>query len=161
LFRHQSAQPPFDQDDLTLAQDLADRAALAISNAQLFTQAQTDLAERQRAEQALELERTLLARRVAERTADLSLANAELARAARLKDEFLASMSHELRTPLTGILGRAEALEEEIYGPVTAEQVTALHSIGESGQHLLTLINDILDLSKWKPPGALRPNRIP
>ncbi|NTU82466.1 MAG: response regulator, partial [Chloroflexales bacterium] len=49
---------------------------------------------------------------------------------------------------LTGILGRAEALEEAIYGPVTAEQVTALHSIAESGQHLLALINDILDLSK-------------
>ncbi|NTU81461.1 MAG: response regulator, partial [Chloroflexales bacterium] len=84
----------------------------------------------------------------AERTADLSRANAELARAARLKDEFLATMSHELRTPLTAILGRAEALQEAIYGPVTPEQVTALHSVAESGQHLLELINDILDLSK-------------
>ncbi|NNJ11766.1 response regulator [Chloroflexales bacterium ZM16-3] len=108
----------------------------------------TDITARKRAEQALAAERTLLAKRVAERTADLSLANAELARAARLKDEFLASMSHELRTPLTGILGRAEALQEGIYGPVTAEQVTSLHSVAESGQHLLTLINDILDLSK-------------
>ncbi|NTU78106.1 MAG: response regulator [Chloroflexales bacterium] len=102
----------------------------------------------ERATQALSEERSLLARRVAERTADLSLANAELARAARLKDEFLATMSHELRTPLNAILGRAEALEEAIYGPVTAEQLTALHGITESGQHLLTLINDILDLSK-------------
>ncbi|NTU81709.1 MAG: PAS domain S-box protein, partial [Chloroflexales bacterium] len=148
LFRHQPAQPPFDQDDLTLAQELADRAALAIGNARLLAQVQHELTERTHAEQALAAERELLARRVAERTADLSLANAELARAARLKDEFLASMSHELRTPLTGILGRAEALQEAIYGPVTAEQVAALHSIGESGQHLLELINDILDLSK-------------
>ncbi|NTU81321.1 MAG: response regulator [Chloroflexales bacterium] len=148
LFRHQPAQPSFDQDDLTLAQDLADRAALAIGNARLLAQVQHELTERTHAEEALEAERALLARRVAERTADLSLANAELARAARLKDEFLASMSHELRTPLTGILGRAEALQEAIYGPVTAEQVAALHSIAESGQHLLTLINDILDLSK-------------
>ncbi|NTV65261.1 MAG: PAS domain S-box protein, partial [Oscillochloris sp.] len=120
--------------DVRLAETLGATAATAIERAQLFAQVQH--------------ERGLLARRVAERTADLSLANAELARAARLKDEFLASMSHELRTPLTGILGRAEALQEGIYGPVTAEQVTSLHSIAESGQHLLTLINDILDLSK-------------
>ncbi|HNP71709.1 MAG TPA: response regulator, partial [Kouleothrix sp.] len=84
----------------------------------------------------------------AERTADLSLANAELARAARLKDEFLANMSHELRTPLNGILGRSEALQEEIYGPVSAKQIEVLQGITESGQHLLGLINDILDLSK-------------
>ncbi len=126
LFRHQTALPPFDQDDLTLAQDLADRAALAISNAQLFTQAQTDLAERQRAEQALEVERTLLARRVAERTADLSLANDDLARAARLKDEFLANMSHELRTPLTGVLGRARRSQEGIYGDLATARAGGL-----------------------------------
>jgi signal transduction histidine kinase len=74
--------------------------------------------------------------------------NAELARAARLKDEFLASMSHELRTPLNTILGMSEALQEEIYGPLTPEQADSLHSIEESGRHLLELINDILDLSK-------------
>jgi PAS domain S-box-containing protein len=72
----------------------------------------------------------------------------ELARAARLKDEFLASMSHELRTPLNAILGRSEVLGEQIYGPLNARQLAALHSIEESGRHLLALINDILDLSK-------------
>ena len=107
-----------------------------------------DITERKRLERELREERALLARRVAERTADLSLANAELARAARLKDEFLANMSHELRTPLNAILGRAEALREEIYGPLTPEQIEALRSIEESGRHLLALINDILDLSK-------------
>jgi signal transduction histidine kinase/DNA-binding response OmpR family regulator len=146
--RHLPGLPPFSADDLTLAQDLADRAALAIANARLYEQAQRELAERQRAEVALEAERALLARRVAERTADLSLANAELARAARLKDEFLANMSHELRTPLTSILGRAELLSEGIYGPVVAHQMSALNGIIESGHHLLTLINDILDLAK-------------
>ncbi|NUO80122.1 PAS domain S-box protein [candidate division KSB1 bacterium] len=83
-----------------------------------------------------------------ERTAALNVANAELARAARLKDEFLASMSHELRTPLNAILGISEALREEVYGPVNDGQRTALNNIEESGRHLLSLINDILDLSR-------------
>jgi len=148
LYRSRPHWPPFTEDDLRLAQDLADRAALAIENARLYQQAQRELVERQRAEQALEAERAMLARRVAERTADLSLANAQLLRASRLKDEFLANMSHELRTPLNAVMGRAQALQEEIYGPVTEEQVKALQHIEESGQHLLTLINDILDLSK-------------
>ncbi len=158
--RHKPGLPAFTTDDLTLAQDLADRAALAIANARLYQQAQRELAERQRAERDLVAERALLARLVAERTADLSLANAELSRAARLKDEFLANMSHELRTPLNAILGRAEALQEAIYGPVTTEQVAALHGIAESGQHLLTLINDILDLSKIEA-GRLTLERAP
>jgi signal transduction histidine kinase len=104
--------------------------------------------ERRRTMDALAEERALLARRVAERTAELSAANAELARAVRLKDEFLASMSHELRTPLNGILGLSEALQEEIYGDLTAKQQESLHIITASGTHLLGLINDILDLAK-------------
>ncbi|GAB4367224.1 MAG: hypothetical protein Kow00121_05300 [Elainellaceae cyanobacterium] len=78
----------------------------------------------------------------------ISLANAELARAARLKDEFLAGMSHELRTPLNAILGLSEALLEEIFGSLTEEQREHLATIEQSGRHLLELINDILDLSK-------------
>ncbi len=78
----------------------------------------------------------------------ISLANAELARATRLKDEFLASMSHELRTPLNAILGLAEALQEEVYGSLTPKQRKSLATIEQSGKHLLDLINDILDLSK-------------
>ncbi|HEU4323193.1 MAG TPA: PAS domain S-box protein [Roseiflexaceae bacterium] len=99
-------------------------------------------------EQALSEERALLAQRVAERTADLQLANGQLARAARLKDEFLANMSHELRTPLNSILGLSEALLEEVYGPLTERQGRTVVGVLESGQHLLELINDILDLSK-------------
>ncbi|WP_190513247.1 PAS domain S-box protein [Oscillatoria sp. FACHB-1407] len=78
----------------------------------------------------------------------ISLANAELARASRLKDEFLAGMSHELRTPLNAILGLSEALLEEIFGELTAEQREHISTIEQSGKHLLELINDILDLSK-------------
>ncbi|MEH1916380.1 response regulator [Nostoc sp.] len=78
----------------------------------------------------------------------VSLANAELARAARLKDEFLANMSHELRTPLNSILGLSEALLEEVFGSLTPKQSQFLKTIEQSGEHLLALINDILDLSK-------------
>ena len=78
----------------------------------------------------------------------LSAANAALEKAARMKDEFLASMSHELRTPLTGILGLSEALQLNTYGTLTEKQIRALKNIEESGRHLLELINDILDLSK-------------
>ena len=74
--------------------------------------------------------------------------NQELARATRLKDEFLANMSHELRTPLNAILGMTEGLREEIFGPITDGQITALTTIERSGNHLLDLINDILDLAK-------------
>jgi PAS domain S-box-containing protein len=97
---------------------------------------------------ALLEERALLEQRVAERTAELSMANDELTRAARLKDEFLASMSHELRTPLTAVLGITEILQEEVYGPLTERQRMSLHQIEESGYHLLDLINDVLDVAK-------------
>ena len=75
-------------------------------------------------------------------------ANRELERAMRTKDEFLASMSHELRTPLTGILGLSEALQQQVYGELNPKQTRALQNIELSGQHLLNLINDILDVSK-------------
>ncbi|MEB3309797.1 MAG: PAS domain S-box protein [Snowella sp.] len=74
--------------------------------------------------------------------------NAKLTQATRLKDEFLASMSHELRTPLNSILGFSEALQENCFGPLTEKQLKPIKSIEASGQHLLSLINDILDLSK-------------
>jgi signal transduction histidine kinase len=99
-------------------------------------------------EATLRAERAALERRVAERTSDLSAANAELARAARLKDEFLANMSHELRTPLNAILGLTEALGEHIYGSITDRQHTALKQVVASSQHLLAVINDILDLAR-------------
>ena len=107
-----------------------------------------DITDRKRAEKALQAEQALLERRIAERTAELRIANAELARAARLKDEFLANMSHELRTPLNAVLGLSEALQEGIYGTLNADQANAMRGVEESGRHLLTLINDILDLSK-------------
>ena len=78
----------------------------------------------------------------------LQQANLELEHAMRVKDSFLANMSHELRTPLTAILGMSESLLDEVGGPLSSVQQRGLQLIQVSGQHLLTLINDILDLSK-------------
>ncbi|GIK39832.1 MAG: hypothetical protein BroJett011_36650 [Chloroflexota bacterium] len=124
----------FTRQEISLAQLLANQAAGAIENARLF--------------ERLEEERSLLAQRVQERTAELSRANAELAKAARLKDEFLAGMSHELRTPLNSILGFAEILQNGVFGPLNERQLKFAKNIEESGAHLLAVINDILDLSK-------------
>ena len=89
-----------------------------------------------------------LERRVQERTAELSRANKELDQASKFRDEFLANMSHELRTPLNAILGLSEALLEQLGGTLTPRQLKSVTTISTSGQHLLALINDILDLSK-------------
>jgi PAS domain S-box-containing protein len=78
----------------------------------------------------------------------LELQNKELDRANRLKSEFLASMSHELRTPLHTIIGFTELLSEELEGPLNDKQKRFLSHVYQDSQHLLELINDILDLSK-------------
>ena len=75
-------------------------------------------------------------------------ANRRLQEADRLKNEFLANMSHELRTPLNSIIGFAKVILNEIDGPITKDQRTDLTAIYTGGHHLLSLVNDILDLSK-------------
>jgi two-component system, NtrC family, sensor kinase len=84
---------------------------------------------------------TGLERKVAEKTAQLELAN-------RHKSEFLANMSHELRTPLNAVIGFSDVLRERMFGPLNDKQAEYVKDINASGQHLLSLINDILDLSK-------------
>ena len=79
--------------------------------------------------------------KVAEKTAELELAN-------RHKSEFLANMSHELRTPLNAVIGFSDALKERMFGDLNAKQMEYVRDINASGQHLLSLINDILDLAK-------------
>src|SRR5262249_6026539 len=72
----------------------------------------------------------------------------ELEAGTRHKSEFLANMSHELRTPLNAVIGFSEVLTERMFGELNEKQDEYLKDIHASGQHLLSLINDILDLSK-------------
>lgn len=97
--------------------------------------------EHKRAEQTIHEYAEDLERRVEQRTAELIRAN-------RTKDEFLANMSHELRTPLNSVLGFAETLLEGVRGPLDPRQAEAVQLIHTSGEHLLELISDILDVSK-------------
>lgn len=113
---------------------------------------------------AIEFEAT-----VETRTRALQIANAELLHAmerteeaTRQKSAFLANMSHELRTPLSSIIGFAELLQSEDFGPLTDRQAHFVGNILSSGQHLLTLINDLLDLSKIEAGKlALQPESFP
>ena len=120
-------------EDLRRLQTLASHAAIAIENARLYQQSQ---------EHAAELEE-----RVAARTAELAV-KPGLRAASQHKSAFLANMSHELRTPLNSVLGFAQLLQEQTKEVFSAKQTRYLTNIYTSGQHLLTLINDILDLSK-------------
>jgi len=83
-----------------------------------------------------------------EKNQELERQNAEVATATRQKSEFLANMSHELRTPLNGIIGFAELMRDGLGGPITETNAEFLDDILLSSQHLLHLINDILDLAK-------------
>jgi signal transduction histidine kinase len=79
---------------------------------------------------------------------ELEVKSRELEAASRHKSEFLANMSHELRTPLNAIIGFSEVLAERMFGEINEKQAEYIGDILQSGQHLLSLINDILDLSK-------------
>ena len=145
-------------EERTFADSLANLVALAIEGF-----------ERQRAQEALSKAKAQLEMTVDQRTAQVTAANkllrieiaerkkAEIAlqealhkaeAASRAKSTFLANMSHELRTPLNAIIGYSEMLEEEALESGLEDIIPDTKKIGNAGRHLLTLINDILDLSK-------------
>jgi len=113
--------------------------------AHAFNRMMDTIAERDR---ELRQQNVLLEQRVKERTTELAVARDEALLASRTKSEFLANMSHELRTPLNAIIGYSELLEDEFEEVGDPDTRNDLKRISGAGKHLLTLINDILDLSK-------------
>jgi signal transduction histidine kinase/CheY-like chemotaxis protein len=124
----------FNADVINLGREIANQVAIAISQNSLL--------------EDLRKLNASLEERVAQRTEELTQTNMKLDHANRAKDEFMATMTHELRTPLTSIIGLSESLLEQRRDPLTELQQRSLKIIESSGQHLLELINDVLDLSK-------------
>jgi signal transduction histidine kinase len=117
----------FTEEEIQFLCRIADHTAIALYNAQSY-----DYLERQVNQRTQELEQE---KRISEA-------------ASRAKSEFLATMSHELRTPLNAILGLSQILQQQIFGDLSSKQLDYVNHIHSSGEHLLTLINDILDLAK-------------
>ncbi|MBW4693035.1 MAG: GAF domain-containing protein [Lyngbya sp. HA4199-MV5] len=122
-----ATQRHFTDGEIHLLQQIGDQTAIALYNAQSYERLEQLVRERT---QELEDEKRL----------------SEAANSA--KSDFLTNMSHELRTPLTGILGFSSLLLKQIFGPLTPKQQQYVENISSCGSHLLSLINDLLDLSK-------------
>ncbi len=127
------------------------REKLRQQNAQLVltnNRLQKEMVERERVEKELQHEREILETKVRERTEDLLKAKDAAEAASQAKSEFLANMSHELRTPLNHIIGFTELVVDKQCGDLNEEQQDYLNDTLQSSRHLLSLINDILDLAK-------------
>ena len=140
LIAHQSACREWEESKKTFLKHIAEHLAIAIYQAELYAQVQQ--------------QKHTLKQRVIERTRELRDALAAAQSASLAKSEFLAAMSHELRTPLTCVIGISDTLLRWSYGKVgnkklpLEKQRQYLQIIRDSGDHLLELINDILDLSQ-------------
>ncbi len=122
--------------------------AFSRQEARPFTEGQIELATTFAAQAVIAIENSRLFDEIQEKSRELEQANQELAVASRHKSEFLAAMSHELRTPLNAIIGFSDVLLARMFGELNEKQAEYLTDILDSGQHLLSLINDILDLAK-------------
>ncbi len=112
------------------------------------TELEEEMAKQLQLKQHIELLNADLERRVASRTKDLLSANQKLLEMDQIKSMFLASMSHELRTPLNSIIGFTGIMLQGMSGEITDEQAKQLGIVKKSASHLLTLINDVIDVSK-------------
>jgi two-component system sensor histidine kinase/response regulator len=135
LIAHQCLAPrEWQESEKTFLQRIAEHLAIAIDQAQLYAQ--------------LQQQKETLEERVIERTQELHDALAVAQSASRARNDFLATMSHELRTPLTCVIGMSATLLRWSFGHLSDRQRHYLQTIHDSGEHLLALINDILDLSQ-------------
>jgi len=134
----------YTEEHVRVAEDLARRAASAIENARLHRAVQEAHARIE--EQASEVE--LQAEELATQALRAKAARDEAERANQAKSRFLTVMSHELRTPLNAIIGYADLMSAEVSGPLNDPQRIQIERIGASGQHLLGLINQVLNLAR-------------
>lgn len=152
----------FRRKDGSLTTALMSARTMEIDGEQCILSVTRDIADRKAAEEALLAANIELEERVQERTEELSLMNEELrvtneeliesntllAEATAAKSAFLASMSHELRTPLNSIIGFTGILLQGLAGPLNPEQQLQLGMVNDSGKHLLSVVDDILDLAR-------------
>jgi len=138
---YSSMADAFDAEEAKLMNELADDLAYGIVSLR-------NRAERIRAEKELQEAYAQLETKVEERTEELAQANIKLQELDRLKSMFIASMSHELRTPLNSIIGFTGVILQGIPGEINPEQRKQLTMVKNSANHLLALINDVIDLSK-------------
>ncbi len=142
LIAHQCTEPrDWLDSEKNLLRQIAEQLAIAIHQAELM--------------RALTQEKKTLEQRVIERTQALHDALIAAEAASRAKSEFLATMSHELRSPLTRVIGMSATLLRLPLGQLNQRQRHYLQTIYDSGEHLLTLINDILDLSQLEAGKAV------
>jgi signal transduction histidine kinase len=121
---------------------------LLISTYEQAVQVNSELQARERQVIELNMKLSHHAAELEAHNREIALKNLELAEASRMKSDFIANMSHELRTPLNAIIGFTGTLLMKLPGPLTADQDKQLNTIRASARHLLSLINDILDVAK-------------
>jgi signal transduction histidine kinase len=145
----------FHANDLAPLILFARQVSMSIENARHYTFLQQEVKQRTQEFLAEAEERKRIEEENRQRTKDLERANEQLqiawqaARDAdRMKAQFLAHMSHELRTPLNAILNFTDFLRQGWYGPISEQQSDAVAKIMDSGEHLLALINDVLDMTR-------------
>jgi len=125
---------------------LATRSALPTSDLDYLVDASLPMAIAIANQQAYG-ELVALSRRLEEQNTRLAEQRDQLESVNRLRAQFVANMSHELRTPLNAILGYSELIGDEVYGPVNQGQREAVDNVGQAAQHLLDLVNQVLDLN--------------